>query len=85
MKPSEQILNSLIEFEDMPSKDLPPSEKIKGELNPFERALLKWLDMEKDRVNEILHEIVSTMYDGTMGDTQTINYLHEMIDEKLVD
>lgn len=48
-------------------------------------AMLEYLDKEKERVNEILHEIARTMYDGTMGDTDQINYLHQMIDEKLAE
>lgn len=56
-------------------------QKVIGKIN----EIIEYNENEKVRINEVLHEIVSTMYDGTMGDTQTINYLHEMIDEKLVD
>lgn len=47
-------------------------------------AMLDYLDKEKERVNEILHEIVSALHDGEFG-TENCNYLHQMIDEKLVD
>lgn len=42
-----------------------------------------YLDEEKERVNGILHEIVSALHDGAF-DTQNCNYLHQMIEEKLV-
>lgn len=71
MKPSERIKIILIDRYD-------------GDLIELPCATRDYLDEEKERINEVLHEIISTMYDGTMGDTQTINYLHQMIDEKLV-
>jgi len=35
---------------------------------------------EKERVNGILHAMVSALHDGSF-DTQNCNYLHAMIDE----
>lgn len=46
-------------------------------------AIQEYLDEEKNRINEVLHEMVSMMHDGSASDIQTANYLHQMIDEKL--
>lgn len=50
-------------------------------------AISTYLDEEKQRVNEILHEIASNIHDGENG-TEAMNYpyaMHDMVDEKLVD
>lgn len=51
--------------------------------NPI-AGIIQYLDEEKARVNEVLHEIVGAVHDGAF-DTQNCNYLHQMIEEKLVD
>lgn len=80
MKPSQRIDNLIL-------KKVPVKEDGSKEwdITYVDMAIIEYLDEEKERINEILHEIVSTMYDGSTGDTNQINYLHQMIDEKLVE
>lgn len=48
------------------------------------KSIITYLDEEKERINKVLHEISSMMHDGNF-DAQNCNYLHQMIDETLVD
>lgn len=47
-------------------------------------SIIVYLDEEKERVNEVLHEIVTALRDGSHDDLN-MNYLHAMIDEQLVE
>jgi hypothetical protein len=78
MKPSEIIKEKANEIASRLSRQW---------LNPTNEdewnALMQYLDDERDRVNAVLHKLVSAGYDQSYADAQTANYLHSMIDGTL--
>lgn len=70
MKPSERIWEIRQEYMDFGGTET--------------SAIRQYLDEERERVNGVLHELVHAIHDGT-HDTHNMNYIHDMIDEKLAE
>lgn len=75
MKPSERI-NEI--YEELNKPDGNPTVRIWS----YESAIARYLDEEKDRVNEVLHEIVNAQFGNVINPGKR---LHQLIDEKLVE
>lgn len=72
MNPSERI-------EQIVKEKFPPG----GNYIPLVQGIGVYLNEEKERINDVLHEIVSEMFLVGSGG-ESCKYLHAMIDEKLV-